>query len=196
MAANLAFFYAVVQNNAILAGNWISLAHNAGEALPAGLGIALTGIINAQLSPEAKSRLVFMSWSNPLPGCEAFTRHAKSDSRVDVSSLEHTYGPLPTDPREQNALWYKLYKSVEQEPSVRQVHRAFLFTRDYMCLALMLVVVLGITGFFQISSTRTALIYLGLLLLQFLLAGQAARNHGKRFVTTVLAIKGATQVGG
>jgi hypothetical protein len=137
-----------------------------------------------------------MAWNDPLPGCKAFTCHALSDPRVDIACLELTHGPLPTAAREQNALWYKLYKSIEQEPAVKQVHRAFLFTRDYTSLALMLVIVLGITGFIQISSTRVALIYLALLLLQFALAGQAARNHGKRFVTTVLAIKGATQVGG
>jgi hypothetical protein len=191
IAANVAFYYAVVQNNAIIAGDWISLAKNLGDVLPAGLGLILTGVINAQLSPEMKARIVFMSWRDPLPGCKAFTCHAGSDARVDVACLELTYGPLPTTPREQNALWYKLYKTIEQEPAVRQVHRAFLFTRDYTSLALLLVIVLGTAGFIQIPSTRVAFIYLGLLLLQFVLAGQAARNHGKRFVTTVLAIKGA-----
>jgi hypothetical protein len=196
IAANVAFYYAVVQNNAILAGNWISLAKNIGEALPAGLGLILTGIINAQLSPEMKARIVFMTWGDPLPGCKAFSHHAKSDARVDIACLELTYGPLPTVPREQNTLWYKLYKSIEEEPAVKQVHRAFLFTRDYTSLAIMFVIVLGIAGFIQISSIRIALIYFALLLIQFGLAGQAARNHGKRFITTVLAIKGATNPGG
>jgi len=196
MAANIAFYYAVVQNDAIIAGDWISLAKNLEGILPAGLGLVLTGVINAQLSPEMKARLVFMSWRDPLPGCKAFTCHAQSDARVDAACLELTYGPLPTAPREQNALWYKLYKTIEQDPAVRQVHRAFLFTRDYTSLALMFVIVLGAAGFIQIPSTRVAFIYLGLLLLQFVLAGQAARNHGKRFVTTVLAIKGAVKAGG
>lgn len=196
MAANIAFYYAVVQNDAIIAGDWISLAKNLEGILPAGLGLVLTGVINAQLSPEMKARLVFMSRRDPLPGCKAFTCHAQSDARVDVACLELTYGPLPTAPREQNALWYKLYKTIEQDPAVRQVHRAFLFTRDYTSLALMFVIVLGAAGFIQITSARVAFIYLGLLLLQFVLAGQAARNHGKRFVTTVLAIKGAVKAGG
>jgi hypothetical protein len=196
MAANIAFYYAVVQNNAILAGDWISLLKNLEGALPAGLGMVLTGVVNAQLSPEMKARVVFMAWRDPLPGCKAFTCHAQSDARVDVACLELTHGPLPTAPREQNALWYKLYKTIEQEPAVKQVHRAFLFTRDYTSLALMFALVLGTAGFTQIPSTRVAFIYLGLLLFQFVLAGQAARNHGKRFVTTVLAIKGATQAGG
>lgn len=196
IAANVAFYYAVVQNNAILAGDWISLAQNLGSALPAGLGLVLTGILNAQLSPEMKARIVFMSWNDPLPGCKAFSHHAKSDARVDIACLELTHGPLPIAPREQNALWYRLYKTIENEPAVKQVHRAFLFTRDYTSLALMFAVFFGVAGFFQISSKLVALGYFGLLVLQFVLAGQAARNHGKRFVTTVLAIKGAAQTGG
>jgi hypothetical protein len=195
IAANIAFYYAVVQNNAILAGNWINLAKNIGDVLPAGLGLILTGVINAQLSPETKARIVFMSWNDPLPGCKAFTHHAKSDPRVNIAALKRVCGSLPTNPKKQNALWYSLYKSVEKEPAVLQAHRAFLLTRDYTCLSLMFVIVLGIAGFIQISSMRIAFIYFGVLLIQFVLAGQAARNHGKRFVTSVLAIKAATQVG-
>jgi hypothetical protein len=51
--------------------------------------------------------------------------------------------------------------------------------------------VLGVAGFVQIPSTRTALVYFALLVAQFLLARRAARNHGVRFVTTVLALKSA-----
>jgi hypothetical protein len=196
MAANLALFYAGVQKDAIMTGDWIELARHFGEVLPAGLGVALMGIINAQFSPEAKSRIVFMRWRNSLPGCEAFTRHAKADARLDIAALERACGSLPTDPRQQNALWYRLYKSVESEPAVMQIHRAFLFARDYTCLALLMTVVLGVAGFLQIPSKRTALIFVVVLLLQFVFAGQAARNNGRRFVTTVLAIKGVGQLGG
>jgi hypothetical protein len=192
MVANLGFFYMVVQNNAILTGRWFDLFRNASVALPAGIGLVLTGVLNAQLSAEMKSRIVFMRWRNPLPGCEAFSRHAKGDMRIDLSAIERLCGPLPVKPREQNALWYRLYKSLDSDPSVAQVHRSFLFTRDYACLALMLAVVLGLIGFFQIPSMGIAVFYFFVLVLQFLGASQAARNHGKRFVTTVLAIKAAT----
>ncbi len=191
MAANLAVFYTAVQNDAIFAGDWMAFVRHLDAALPAGVGIALTGIINAQLTPEAKSRIVFLRWNNPLPGSEAFTRYAYCDPRVDIASVERAHGPFPTDPRKQNELWYRLYKSVESEPAVMQVHRAFLFARDYACLTLMMAIVLGIAGFLQIPSTGTALSYLVVLVLQFALASQAARNHGRRFVTTVLALKGA-----
>lgn len=193
LAANLAIFYAVMKGATILATDSIPLARDIGGVLPVGVGLALTGILNAQLSAETKSRIVFLRWDNALPGCEAFTRFAKSDLRVDIGSLQRRYGPLPTAPRDQNALWYRLYKSVDSEPAVQQVHRAFLFTRDYACQALMMMIVLGTAGFLQFPSKRRALLYLMILALQFVLAGQAARNHARRFVTTVLAIKGAVQ---
>lgn len=191
MAANLAIFYVALKSGALLGGQWVHLARGATQALPGGLGLVLIGIANAQLSADAKARIVFWRWNNPLPGSEAFTRHAGRDPRVDLAAIAKAYGPLPVDRREQNALWYRLYKSVDNDASVQQVHREFLFTRDYACLALMMMAVLGTAGFIQFASMSTALGYLALLAVQFALAVRAARNHGRRFVTTVLALKGA-----
>lgn len=191
LAGNLIGYYAILKGKPLLTGDWGAAAHSLGEALPAGLGLVLTGILNAQLPSDAKSRVVFMRWRNPLPGCEAFTRYAHSDPRVDPNALQREYGPLPTDPVQQNALWYKLYKSVESEPAVTQAHRAFLFARDYNCIALILLVTLGGAALLQVSSIRAALLYIGALAVQFLLTGQAARNHGRRLVSTVLALKSA-----
>jgi hypothetical protein len=191
MAANLALFYGIVQHDAILAGNWAEAARRIGEVVPAGIGLALTGVLNAQLPADAKARIVFLRWRDPLPGSQAFTVQGPSDPRVDMAALERSFGPLPTAPREQNALWYRLYKSVASEPAVTQVHRAFLFTRDYACLALFALFVLGVAGFVQTPSRVTAIGFLAVLVVQFLLARRAARNHGMRFVTTVLALKGA-----
>lgn len=191
MAANLALFYGVVQHDAILAGDWAAAARQIGDVIPTGIGIALTGLLNAQLSAEAKARVVFLRWHDPLPGSEAFTKHVHSDPRVDLAAIERLCGPLPTAPRDQNALWYKMYKSVSSEPAVNQVHRAFLFTRDYACLAVFAFAILGVAGFMQIPSRATAFGFLALLAAQFLLARRAARNHGVRFVTTVLALKSA-----
>jgi len=193
MIGNLAVFYVAIKTNTIFGGAWLDLARSLTEALPAGIGLILIGIVNAQLSAEAKARIVFFRWQNPLPGSCAFTRYAAADPRIDCGALEEAHGPLPTDPGEQNVLWYKLYKSVEEHPSVTQVHREFLFARDYTCLALMMAILLGAAGLVQIPSWGTALSYLGVLVVQLLLAGRAARNHGRRFVTTVLALKGAGQ---
>ena len=190
IVANVAMFYAVVQSDSIRAQDWVGLARQMDKALPAAFGLVLIGIINGLLTADMKSRIVFMRWSNPLPGCRAFTRYAAADPRIDVAAIKQVHGPLPVDPREQNALWYRMYKSVETEPAVSQIHRAFLFARDYTGLALMMLVVLGAAGSIQIPSMATALAYVAALLVQFVLAGLAARNYGRRFVTTVLALKG------
>ena len=133
-----------------------------------------------------------MRWSNALPGCEAFSRYAHTDPRGDVRALDRSYGPLPTDPKAQNVLWYKLYRSLEDHPSIVQVHRDFLFARDYTSLALMMTALLGVSGFLYMPSLSTAAAYFAVLAIQFGLAGRAARNNGKRFVTTVLALKAAS----
>lgn len=191
MAGNLIVYYSILKGQILFAGDWVTAIRDIGEFLPAGVGFILTGILNAQLSANAKSRIVFLRWRNPLPGSEAFTRYACSDPRVDLGALEKNYGPLPSDAREQNALWYKLYKTIESDPAVAQAHRAFLFARDYACIALIMLLVLGGAALFQMASMKTILPYIGGLTLQFLLSGRAARNHGCRFVSTVLAIKGA-----
>lgn len=196
MTANLVAFCALAQGTALMAGNWVVLARSIGDALPAAIGLGLTGIINAQLTPEAKASIVYVRKHNPLPGCQAFTRYAKADPRVDVRVLEDAFGPLPSKPGEQNALWYRIFKSVESDPAVMQAHRAFLFARDYACLALMMIAVLGVASLLQFDRTATALLYVGALALQFALAAQAARNHGRRLVTTVLATAAAGQDGG
>jgi hypothetical protein len=191
LAANLAAFFTAVHSDALVGSNWNDLVGGVNDAFPAGLGIALLGVINSQLSPEAKARIIFFRWTNPLPGSEAFSKHAKADQRIDLSSLQKQYGPLPRSGAEQNKLWYRLYKTVESEPSVQDAHRDYLFARDYACLSLMMIPLLGVLGFSQIKSPGTAVVYLVLLIVQLVLAWRAARNNGIRFVKNVLAVKAA-----
>jgi hypothetical protein len=168
-----------------LAGQWR-------DFLPAGIGVAFAGVVNGLLSSDSKARLVFWRWSNPLPGSFAFSRYLHRDPRIDVKGLRKAVPRLPTAPREQNALWYRLYKSVEREPAVTDAHRHFLLTRDYTAIAFLLLVTAGPLGLWLISSWATASAYVGLLLGQYLLARQAASNYGIRLVSTVLALKAAS----
>ncbi len=191
LAANIVLFHGVIQHDAVLSGDWLDVVKHAGQSIPAGLGVAFTGLLNAQLTAEAKARVVFLRWHDPLPGSESFTKHGPADPRVDMVALAAAHGPLPQSPKDQNSLWYKLYKFVSSDPSVTQVHRSFLFSRDYACLSLMAGVVLGTAAFFSGASGATAGWYSAVLLLQFLFARRAARTHGVRFVTTVLALNGA-----
>lgn len=191
LIANLAVFYLLASSGALLAGEFRALIDQWQTMLPAALVLVLVGIANAQLSPLAKARVVFWRWLHPLPGAEAFTTHGPADARVDMAALAQGHGPLPTDPAAQNKLWYRLYKTVENEPSVLQAHREYLFARDYAAIALLLVPLLGAAGFVLFDLRSTAIIYVALLVIQYLLVQRAASGHGVSLVTNVLALKGA-----
>ena len=120
---NLAAYFIIVKSGSVATKGLMVLIRDWNDALPAGIGVLITGLINAQLSSDMKARLVFWRWCHPLPGCEAFSRHALHDVRIDFSALERKFNPLPTASRDQNALWYKMYKTVERDPSVTYAHQ-------------------------------------------------------------------------
>ena len=190
LAGNLALFYMALNADSVGAAEWAELARGSLKALPAGLGLALIGIVNALLSADMKARLVFWRWNDPLPGARAFSHYAKRDSRINLDKLKQAHGPFPRSPREQNAVWYGFYRSVASEPAVTQVHRGYLFARDYTGISLLLILVLGGLAAYQMPAA-TAGRYIAFLIVQFLIVGLAARHLGCRFVTTVLALKGA-----
>lgn len=190
-AANLGVFIALMHWDVPGFGDWNSVIGSLTRSYPAGLALILVGIINAQLSADAKARVIFTRWRDPLPGSRAFSIYMHRDPRTDVAHLSALFAPFPTDPKQQNARWYALYKSVDKDPSVVQVHREFLFARDYGCLALLMLLALAPLAFVATPSRTIAIAYSVALLVQFLLVSRAARHHGERFVTTVLALKAA-----
>lgn len=96
---------------------------------------------------------------------------------------------VATDPLDQNRVWYQIYKSVETDPAVRQVHRDFLLSRDYIGMSALIAVCFGAISLYTISSLKVCLFYALILLSQYLVVRQAASNYGVEFVTTVLARK-------
>lgn len=187
---NVCAFFALTQASSLTAMNWQLMLHSLGRSVPAAIAVVVIGVINSQLSSEAKACIVFFKLKDPLPGYEAFTRYAKEDSRIDLKALRAVVGPFPTKPAEQNALWYGLLKSIDGDPSVAHIHREFLFNRDYSCLSSLFLVVFGVSGFIVLDA-RMAAIYLAILGIQFGLATRAARVQASRLVTTVLALKAA-----
>ncbi|WP_440940233.1 hypothetical protein [Immundisolibacter sp.] len=188
IAANLFGFLAMQGSLMTLADATHSLADLANQVMPASIAVAVVFVINGLMPADAKARIVFLRWDNPLPGSEAFSRYLHTDPRISVDEIERKYGDLPSNARDQNALWYRMYKAIADEPAVSQVHRAYLFTRDFAAIALMLLVLLGPAAAFQFSDSAAVLSYGGIMSAQLALAIQSARNYGKRFVTTVLAI--------
>jgi hypothetical protein len=192
IAANAAVYYGACQwETFALSGIKAALA-GAANLLPVGLAIVVTTIANGLLNSAMKDRLVFLRWHDALPGHRAFSVHAKADPRIDFTRLQRACGnKIPTGPKDENSLWYRFYLEVQDVPAVQQVHRDFLLLRDYTGLAALFLIGLGVAALFLVSPWKTCGIYLGILLLQFVVVRQAAATYGVRFVCTVLAQKAA-----
>jgi hypothetical protein len=156
----------------------------------AGIVVAyiLVFVINGQLSSHIKAQIVFWRYKNPLPGCRAFSHHGLNDPRVNMDNLKTLHGTLPTSPREQNQLWYKIYSSHLSNAIVEKSHLDFLLARDLTSMSFLFLVFAGIPSLF-ISGWPWNVMYFGSLVLVYLLMSNLARNHGKRFVANVLALE-------
>jgi hypothetical protein len=190
VAVNTLFLYGVAHANAIKLDGLRAIFTDAQNLLPVGVALIVATVLTGLLSSDAKARLVFLRWRHALPGHRAFSVHASRDPRIDIAALEKIHGAaFPVDPVEQNRAWYRIYKTMENDAAIRQVHRDFLLLRDYTGLCVVFIVLYGAVGLFVIQSTKVALIYLLVLAVQYILVRQAASNYGTRMVTTVLARK-------
>jgi len=146
----------------------------------------LVVVLNGILSDVAKARLVFWHWENPLPGCRAFSVLIHTDPRIDVARLKEKHGPLPRAAKEQNSLWFGLYKKHSASVTVSDSHRLYLLTRDMAAMSALFVIPFSSLALFSSSNTQIAGIYTSALVIQFALVATAARNYGNRFVKNVL----------
>ncbi|WP_244125874.1 hypothetical protein [Burkholderia gladioli] len=148
------------------------------------------------LSHSQKAILVFWRLRNPMPGSRAFSVYAQTDTRIDVDALKKKVGAFPSDERDQNSTWYRLYKQVENEVSVLESHQKFLMFRDIAAMSLLLVPLVAF-GLFLFGNTFTAIAWSAMVFaVQYLIAVLAARNSGIRFVQNVLCIHSAKKVSG
>ena len=81
------------------------LAQDPGAGWPYVGLVTIVSIFNGSVPRPVKERLVF--WTKPRPGSRAFSELMLKDSTIDRKALSEHFGPLPTDPDEQNALWVK-----------------------------------------------------------------------------------------
>lgn len=187
LAANLVLYYGLVKGLSVAEMRSSSALAYLEGLLPSGLAMSLCGIINAQLTALQKARLVFFSWSHPLPGSRAFSHYASRDPRIDMKAVQAKWAPMPNDPHEQNALWYRIYQQEQDTQAVRHLNRGWLFARDYACICVLIFIVLGGVGIFQMPSFASWSIFMAVVAAQFLLARQSAVHHAERFITTVIA---------
>jgi len=190
IAANTLFLYGVIQANAIELSGIKGVFTDTRNLLSVGFAVLIATVISGFLSADMKARIVFLRWNDALPGHRAFTVYAPRDSRIDLAALTASHGPLPVLPKDQNRLWYRIFKTVDEQPHISQLHRDFLLLRDYTAIALLCLVIYGVSALVLIPSGRVCLFYLALLAAQLAVVRQAAFHYGVRLVTNTLATAG------
>jgi hypothetical protein len=146
------------------------------------------------LPSNVKAMLVYWKPLGWLPGCEAFTKYGPADPRVDMVALKKNVGVWTSDPKAQNANWFKLYKLVENVTDVAASQRDFLMYRDMGALSLPLVALAPLGLYLADVSGKGMASAAGMLFAQYVLTALSARHAGERFVCNVLALHAARKV--
>ena len=150
-------------------------------------------IVNV-LPYNIKAMLVYWKSFGWLPGSEAFTKYAPRDERIDMVALKKNVGVLPTDPKEQNSKWFKLYKLVENQTGVAATQKDFLMYRDMAVISLPLIGLVPLGLWLAGLAAGVLWFAAALFVVQYVLAAISARHSGIRFVTNVLAVHSAKKV--
>lgn len=145
-------------------------------------------VLDGVLSSDAKARFVYWNYRHPLPASRAFNVHLPKEVRANPNQLAKSWGPFPSDPDEQNRLWYQIYTSMRQEARVREAHRSWLFARDLSAYSFQFLVIFGIGALASDAILSTVSRYLLGIFVQYVATMIAARNYGNRFVRTVLSV--------
>jgi hypothetical protein len=167
--------------------SWLASARLAGASIAPVIVLLLTSI----LPTELKDALVFWRVRDVLPGHRAFSVYAHKDPRIDLARLLAVAGTFPDAARDQNSLWYRLYRQVETDPAVAQAHRHFLLFRDLAALSLLLAILAPAALYALGGGATAAWLAVALFGVQYLATALAGRFHGVRFVCNVLALHGA-----
>lgn len=151
-----------------------------------GAALHLFGIIVVQLIPSnVKHIIVFLRFRNPLPGSRVFSDLIKKDTRTSLTDLEKHLGKLPVLPEEQNALWYKIYKTKQNDEVVSSSHQNFLLFRDLLAIALLIFPPSVFYSLFA-SINFKSIIYLAGSLTVTVVLWIVAYNCGNRFACNVI----------
>lgn len=174
-------FPELLTNGAVKEFAWV-------RALFAGAAPVIVLLIASLFSSDIKATLVFWRIKETLPGHRAFSVHALCDPRIDLEALRKHVGAFPQAAREQNALWFKLYKKVESEITVAEAHRHYLLFRDLASMSILLIPIAAVALHFTGASGIAALSAAVFLFVQYAATAIAARHSGIGFVTNVLTL--------
>ena len=148
---------------AILSGHQLNLDAAIGDwqghLMKNGVVISLATIVvpllSYLLSSGIKVTLIFWRLKHALPGCRAFSVLVHRDPRIDVAALQKKVGTFPSDPDEQNALWYWLFKKHEGNIAVQESHQRYLFFRDAASISVLMLIVISIGAAFRFPDSAT-----------------------------------------
>lgn len=161
-------------------------------ALPAALALVI-GILSWAVPKSWKETMVFWRIHNCLPSSRAFTQIGFCDPRVDRPRLAEKYGQLPSEPAQQTALWYSLYRKNAEEVAVEDAHCAYLRYREMTALIGSVMVAFLAASVLIHPSIRTIAVGVFAIFAEYLLILLAARHAANHFVANVLAIESAAE---
>lgn len=156
-----------------------------------GLIVIASLVLLGLVPPNWRDRLIHLRWAHPLPGSRAFTQVGPTSSHVDMDALSAKLGTLPTDPGQQNRLFYRIYKPLRDDVGVCDPHRRYLAARDIGTITALLVVPLPLLAVLINNNAARSGTYATCLLLAYLCCAVAAKNYGWRMVQHVLALTAA-----
>lgn len=162
-------------------------------ALVAGLSGIVSLLISELIPAKVKLHLVYWRRKNPAPGSRAFSEIMHLDHRIDPKVLERRFGPLPTDPAEQDRKWYQIYKPLDGNIGVDDPHKSYLLFRELTVSTVVLGLVGTVLAIIFASNLVHVLAFSGTMVLFFCAMAIAAQNAGKRLVSNTLAIASAAK---
>ncbi len=153
--------------------------------------VVVVPIITDSFSHDAKARMVFWRWANPLPGSRSFSFYLIKQPHIDIGELRRNIGDFPESESRQSSRWYALYSLVRDRANVIETHKKYLRYRDMTAMSVVLLLVATAALLLFDLPWRGSALFLGL---QSALAIWLCRIAGARFVTTVLAVHASERV--
>lgn len=143
-------------------------------------------VLTYLLPPVWKHRLVYMRWHHPLPGSRVFANLLDKDERVSRQDLVGEFGELPTTAADQNALWYKIYKTKQTDEVVLNSHGRWLLFRDIFSISIVFFLPSAFFTFWN-SGSKAGVIFTLPYIVLLIGIWIGARNTGERFACNVIA---------
>jgi hypothetical protein len=112
-----------------------------------------------------------------------------------MARLKKNLGALPSEPKEQNAKWYRLYKLVQVRVEVMSAQPDCLLYRDAAAMSLVLILLGPIVKHLAAAGHLAASATGALFVVQYRVTSVSARHAGVRFVCTMLALHSTEKIG-